>query len=633
MTNPFIRRATEFIRDNSAFLAIVSPESLTAFVANHPKKSTLFELPVRVIGSPGSGKTMMASLVEYRRVEAILRDQSSAGNRVLASALSASGFIAEDRPVVAAVRVPMEAEYRDFWELPYEPQVKTRLVMSLIQARAVLGLIRNLTANRRRQPKGIRFVSRDDAEAQLAQIGGIETDAMVARALEVERAVYSVGASLLPPRLNDIPPAARQPYQPFEALRQLEIEWKGENIALRPLVILDDAHTLHPDQFEGLFRTLSRREVRIGRWIMMRLDALSPRAVFRSRGEESLPGLKPDRDYIDIFMQSEGERDTDRRRFRRMATDMANRYLPLVKPLRDRNFTEFNRLLSEEPPTLTPGRLKELLDAVAKDQRRLAVTDERRARIEEIVARYIKSAKNIDLGEDVRLAMVRVLMHRYAVRTAHQPSLFGDPEPPRPLNAKSDVAEAARLYLHDRFERPLHYGLETVCDASNENAELFLQLAGALVERMETRAIRNQDPALSPAQQQAALRERGVQAIEGWSFPYARKVKALVQHIAERCRETSLQPNARLGAGANAIGVPERDMEVLLASGAELAEVLKYAIAYSGLVAVRDYGQGGKAWCLLELPGSACLSYGLTLKRGGFLEWRVEQLAEIIEQV
>lgn len=290
MTNPFIRRATEFIRDDLAFLAIVSPELLTAFVANHPKKSTLFELPVRVIGSPGSGKTMMASLVEYRRVEAILRDQSSAGNRVLASALSASGFIAEDRPVVAAVRVPMEAEYRDFWELPYEPQVKTRLVMSLIQARAVLGLIRNLTANRRRQPKGIRFVSRDDAEAQLAQIGGIETDAMVARALEVERAVYSVGASLLPPRLNDIPPAARQPYQPFEALRQLEIEWKGENIALRPLVILDDAHTLHPDQFEGLFRTLSRREVRIGRWIMMRLDALSPRAVFRSRGEEFYRG-------------------------------------------------------------------------------------------------------------------------------------------------------------------------------------------------------------------------------------------------------------------------------------------------------------------------------------------------------
>ena len=34
MSNPFLRRATEYIRDDFAFLAIVSPEPLTAFVAS-----------------------------------------------------------------------------------------------------------------------------------------------------------------------------------------------------------------------------------------------------------------------------------------------------------------------------------------------------------------------------------------------------------------------------------------------------------------------------------------------------------------------------------------------------------------------------------------------------------------------
>jgi hypothetical protein len=435
---------------------------------------------------------------------------------------------------------------------------------------------------------------------------------------------------LLPPRLEDIPFAARDPYQPFEALRHVEIDWHGQRLPLKPFVILDDAHILHPDQFESLFRTLSRREVRIARWIMMRLDALSPSDVFRSRGKETLPGLKRDRDYIDIFMQSEGDRDADRKRFRRMATDMADRYLPLVKPLRDRNYRNFGTLLLEEPPSLTAARMRDLSAAVARDQRQLRIGPERRAKIEEVVARYVKGAKSADLGEDVRLAMVRVLMHRYDVRTSRQPSLFDDPEPSRPLVAKSDVAEAARLYLHAAFERPMHYGLETVCDASNENAELFLQLAGGLVERMETRAIRNQDPALSPIQQQAVLMERGEAMIEAWSFPYARKVRALVEVIADRCQETSLKPNAHLGAGANAIGVLEPDMEVLLSGRSELAEVLKYAIAYSGLVAVRNYGQGGKLWCLLELPGPACLKRGLTLKRGGFLEWTIDDLAEIL---
>ena len=630
MSNPFLRRATEYIRDDSAFLAIVSPESLTAFVASHAKKSALFDLPVRVIGSPGSGKTMMASLVEFRRVESILRDQRNANNRTLAAALAASGFILNGAPTVAVVRLPMEAEYRDFWELPYDAQVKTRLVLSLIQARFVIGLFRNLTAGSRRRLEDIRFVARDDSEALLAQIGGVEARSLLDRALEVEQAIYKVGASLLPPRLEDIPAAARDPYQPFEALRHLEIDWDGERLAIKPFVILDDAHTLHPDQFESLFRTLARREVRIARWIMMRLDALSPSDVFRSRGEETLPGLKRDRDYIDIFMQSEGDREADRKRFRRMATDMADRYLPLVKPLRDRNYREFSALLLEEPPTLSAAKMRDLEATVARDQQRLSIGAQRRAKIDEIVNRYVKGAKSTDLGEDVRLAMVRVLMHRYAVRTAHQPSLFGDPEPSRPLVAKSDVAEAARLYLNDAADRPLHYGLDTVCDASNENAELFLQLAGGLVERMETRAIRNQDPALSPAQQQSVLKERGGEVIKAWSFPYARLVRLLVDEIARRCQETSLKPNAHLGAGANAVGILESEMEVRLGGRTELAEVLKYAIAYSGLVAVRDYGQGGKLWCLLELPGPACLKYGLTLKRGGFLEWRVDDLAEIV---
>jgi hypothetical protein len=125
--NPFLRRATEYIRDDSAFLSIVSPEPLTTFVAKHKKRAVLFDYPVRVIGTPGSGKTMMASLVEFRLIESILRDQSSESNRTLASALTASGFTHGEVPLIAAVRIPMESEYRDFWELPYDAAIKTKL--------------------------------------------------------------------------------------------------------------------------------------------------------------------------------------------------------------------------------------------------------------------------------------------------------------------------------------------------------------------------------------------------------------------------------------------------------------------------------------------------------------------------
>ena len=281
--------------------------------------------------------------------------------------------------------------------MQYDVAVKTKLILSLIQARTILGLVRNLMANGRRTANSIRFIARADASAQLEQIGGTEAEQVLARAREVERAVYSIGASLVAPAIADIPAAAREPYQPFEAILEVEIDWNGRPLRLRPMVILDDVHTLHPAQFESLFRTFARREIRFARWMMMRMDALSPNAIFRSAEEDALPGLKRDRDYIDIFMQSDGRTD-DRRQFRKMATDMADRYLRLVEPLRDRQYERFRDLLKEESPVLTPGQLAELKNS---DRPRTATTRipaSRREKIEETVARYVKRLMSILLN-------------------------------------------------------------------------------------------------------------------------------------------------------------------------------------------------------------------------------------------
>ncbi|HEX8513648.1 MAG TPA: hypothetical protein VF688_11155 [Allosphingosinicella sp.] len=638
MTNPFLRRATEYIRDDSAFLSIVSPEPLTTFIAPHAKKGLLFDLPVRVIGTPGSGKTMMAMLAEFRLVESIMRNQHREGNRALASALAQCGFIQDGVPSTAAVRIPMESEYRDFWELPYDESVRTRLIFSLVQARSILSLFRNLTAERRRKIGDIKFILKDDGDAQLDQIGGATSEGIYERAREVEAAVYPIGSSLLPPDLSQISDRAREPYQPFEVIREIEISWiEGNRIRLKPLVILDDVHTLHPDQLGALFRILARREMRIGRWLMMRLDTLTPTAAFRSP-DEAIPGMKAGRDYLDIFMQSQGTRGDERKQFRKMASDMANRYLALVKSLQGRHYTQFAPLLPEEPPQLPPGKLEELKELVDREQRALEIHPNRREKIAKIVDLYARSAKGgrgNDTGEEVRLAMQRILLHRYRKRLEGKNlSLFDtDPEPPKPLKANAGIAEGARLQLHKRFGRPVHYGFSDLCDASNENAELFLQLAGRLVARMETKAIRNLDPALTPAQQQAALATQASEMIDNWGFPYARRVRDFIDWLAAECDRRTQAGNASLGQGANAIAIEEKEMPAFLAGDSELLSVLKFAIAYGALIAVRNYGQGSTLWCLLELSGPVCLKYGLTLKRGGFIESSVDELLARYEEI
>jgi hypothetical protein len=101
---------------------------------------------------------------------------------VACSVLASCGFTENERPKIAAVRIPMGSEYRDFWELPCEPAVKTKLVLALIRARTILALVRNLTSNRRRRLSDVRFIPREGAGAQLEQIGGSDAKSVVARA-------------------------------------------------------------------------------------------------------------------------------------------------------------------------------------------------------------------------------------------------------------------------------------------------------------------------------------------------------------------------------------------------------------------------------------------------------------------
>lgn len=631
MANPFLRRATEYVREDESFLSIVSPAPLTTFLATSRNKDDMFEVPVRIIGAPGSGKTMLATLAEFRMVETILKDETNPTNRTLADALAQAGFLKDGKPNVAAVRVPMESEYRDFWELPYEPTVKAKLAFWLVQARAMLGLIRNLTANRTREIDAIGFIPRANYEAHLEQIGGLSAVGIRDRALAIQRAIYSVGAGLRAPKLENLPADATSPYAPFDAISRIRIEWNGETIEMSPLVMLDDVHALHHDQLEAMFGMLSHREMKFGRWMMMRLDALSPGAVMRSHGSQPTHNRATGRDFVDIRMQGDEKKDTSRRQFRTMARDMAKRYLPMVEGLRNRNATDIDRLVPSEPPMLSAGQLKELEGRVAKDQKQLKIGPARRKEIDDIVDNFLMRTKSYDDGPEVALAMKRILLHRYAVRVARStPSLFEeiDPDPKTPLKADADVAHGARLHLHHEYGRPLHYGIDDICDASNENAEIFLQFAGALVANVETRAIRNTPLALPSRDQQSILIDKAKSIMDAWAFPYAQRVREMVDTIGKDCRVASLLPNAPLGAGANAIAILEGEMNNLSFDD-ELGSILKYAIANGAITIERNYGQGGKLWALIELTGTVGLVYGLTFNRGGFLPQKIDYLRKI----
>jgi hypothetical protein len=264
-------------------------------------------------------------------------------------------------------------------------------------------------------------------------------------------------------------------------------------------------------------------------------------------------------------------------------------------------------------------------------QHKNGVSAERRSGLEQEIAKYLAGAE--ESGEDLRLAMLGILLERYAKRIP-QRGLFdeatADVEPNRPLTVDASIVDGARIHLLHRQDRPYYFGIDTLCDASSENAEQFLQLAARLVSQSETQLIRAKSPTLRSSVQHKLMRERAAEMVNHWDFPQFQLVRRLADGIAAECVAKSLEGNASLGGGATGFGIPQEEFDAIPTTQPELARVLQFGVAYNAFVLVPKHGTKRRLWCLVELGGILLLHHGLTLKRGGFLERRTDDLVRLL---
>lgn len=626
MINPWHKRANELIRDPLALLPLISPQPVRQFFSGDT--SSLFDRFVVVIGSPGSGKTTLARLLEFSTLSSALDAHDRPEFKPLIVALNEAQVISDLKPRVLGVRLPANAQYRAIWELPYSEVIRHKLLRSLLQARTVLGWLRQLESERVKLEQ-IKILSTGVGEAERTAIFADSPAQFRELARETEMRIFKLLAALVPPAESELVDYTSSiTYDPFGALSEIVVEdfrGTGASIELRPMLMIDDAHELHASQFQDLNVWLRNREVRIARWVLTRVDSISPSEFRRSQLvdeiESPLPGTTHGRDRLIRTLQG---RDQNRQKFRAVASDIGKRYLAQLPTFSNKGIVNLSDALLDAQPQMLATDTKKLKEQVKTLSKEVSVS--------QVALDALSQVLLEKAPEDLRLGVTRILLHREAARTP-QRSLFSgladdeQEEDDTPKKIKTSVVTGAEIQLLHEFDRPFYYGFAKLADASNQNIEQFISLAGVLVDELETLIVRNKSPRLDAKRQHTALRARAKKIMNEWDFPYAPRVRLLVDYISARCLEITRRPSAPLGDGANAFGVPQEDLK-LLDHNPDLAQIIHYALAYQAIVMVEEYQCKNKQWCLFELGGIPSISAGLTINRGGFVEGRLLQLEQ-----
>ena len=642
MDNPFKKRATEYFDDPAALLSLVSAEPVHAFFSGQHEQ--LFDRPVTVVGTPGSGKTTLAQLLELDTLVALVQLARNNDNKNLVAELARFRILDDLVPTILAYRLPAGSTLRDIWQLPYSDSTRSALLRSFIQARAVLGWLRKLekvqvTADM------VTVITREHLETVRGIIKADNVSELRVYARDVEERIFKVVTALAPPSEAELASMGLSTtYPAFDAIEAFVVSGipnvtSGE-IRLKPLFILDDAHELHPEQFADIEQWFRNRELKIARWIVTRVDALAPedfRAAL-SEGERQTAGTTHGRDHIYKLMQRDRK---DRRAFRTVARDIARRYIEHMPALR-RHVNSLEACLEARQPSLSPSDTEKLAQKVMAISAKSGLPEQTRRQLEETVP--------TQLGQDQRQAVLRILFHREMKRTP-QTDMFAaledtqvepastdadnavdeaENEAEKKKKAKSALIAGENIQLLHEFQRPYYFSFETVADASSDNIEQFISLAGALVDVIETRLLRNHGLRLDAKLQHQTLVKRAVDTVSQWNFPHSESVRKIVAFIAKRCVERTLEPNAPLDDGANTFGVPQAEIDRLRKEGGPLIHVLHYAQAYNAFALVEHYECKKRTWCLFELGGLPIIANGLTLGRGGFCEGHVSDLMECI---
>jgi hypothetical protein len=620
--NPFLERMSERTSDQE-FVRLFSPKILERLAED------AFDGAVHIFRSPpGGGKTTLLRAFTPTVLRAFwnarhVQEMIESYQRLVARE------ILDDHggPKLLGVLISSASGYADL--PPGATLAEAGLFRALLDCRVVLRSLRSLaTLLGFASPAQLEQVSLEYEEIG-SDLKCVPTQGSAAElaqwAEQRERAVYAKLDLMAAKPDIDMAPHVR--FEGVLWLQSVHFFLRGEEVAPRRMLMIDDLHKLRRKQRQMLIEELTEIRPRIPVWLAERSIALGPELL--SQGTREGRDLR-DYDLEDLWSSSKGHHQ-----FMAFAQNILDRRLEAQSEIPPTVFSQYLRG-SLQPEDATPLVAKGLTSARAEVARYRS-----RPRYTDWVAWAEENLAAAGIGALQGLFTTRILLARDELK--RQMSLELGPLSTDELDQRdsSQVQAAAEIFLHEELKIPYYFGIERLCVLATTNVEELLALAAALYDGLRAKQIlRRAELLLSPQEQEKLLKEVAKRKRDFIPKNHTEGTRAqrLLDAIGSYCRDRTFLPNAPYAPGVTGVRLSESELFNLKSgcfreSGTTLKRVLAECVAENLLVSRQSAASTSRAGgTIFYLNRTLCMHYDLPLQMGGWQDLDVENLVIWMER-
>ena len=614
--NTFRLRAAEHTTDDGDFLALVGHQMLDLL-----PKDELWNRLVIFESAPGAGKSTLLRLFRPSVLSMVHRLGNLPEYRQLRDKLVQLEALSELGPQVLGVLVDCREQYAVIEDLPIECNLRLRWFFGLMDARLTLLMLRSLLRSRGHAfPQDLykmAFVPRDNSVLMLSNEFATPTEIY-----ESARETEDVLTRALN-RLNSLQQEHDGLKTRLDTLRRFsttDVYIDDELVRDRVLFMFDDADALAQEQQDALRLDLEHRDLTVGRWLALRLQALSMSELLSY-------GRTEGRDFSMVRIE-EWAKQNKGSTFLRLLDDVADRRVSQAQV----GVKTFASVLADDAATDITGR------SVLESARATAIQAAGKSRLFEgwidFMENYNPSMSDQEMAKRWRALAIRI------ERIKRKPQLaFELPLPNSDIKVLDDyrVLSAAELFLASENNLPYYSGARRIKQLSSSNIEQFLGVGGDIFEYfLASSAVSGRHDGVSENTQDQLVKRMSRRRFSSLlsDVPHGMAVQMLVRSIGAFAREQTYRPWASYAPGVTGVAVSSEDYLKLRSDRLDpdsaskpLLNAISSGIAHNVFELRPEVRVKGGEVAVLYLNRALCPAFELPLGYGGFWEHDLETLA------